>query len=212
MTPFIYPYQLNAFRFELNRLLSVVYFAGDYRVYNAAKSTFEEATQRIFGSMTSEQSNLFDGALAIKGKKEMNDLLASLLPYVISFPYDAKEIRQLFKREKKFTLPDFSSLDLKAISYLGWRDISKNLLYLIYPYQGHLAGIRARYTVGSKHAGVCSLCNGHLRGNDVGLVVALTKKSTYESVGNYMCLDSLACNERLRSVESIEAFFHRVLS
>src|SRR5579875_2582867 len=132
--------QANYLQKELNKLLNVVYFAGDYRVYQATKDTVELTVDSLFGPLTSEQKSLFAGITEIKGQKELNEVMNSLRPYVIPFPVDADKVRRLFKKEKKLVVPDFEQLDLRTISYLGWRDIAKNHIYLVYPYFGELIG------------------------------------------------------------------------
>jgi FBP C-terminal treble-clef zinc-finger/Elongation factor G-binding protein, N-terminal len=213
LTPFIYPFQANYIRHELNKLLRVVYFVGDYRVYQATKDELESTIHTIFGPLTKEQASLFAGITEIKGQRELNEFMDTLHPYVIPFSLDVDQVRRLFKKEKKLTIPDFSDLDLKTISYLGWRDVGKNHLYLVYPFMGELTGIQARYTAGSaSNANVCFICNQSLTGSEIGLVVAKTKSSIYQSVGNYMCLDSVSCNRRMTSVNAIEEFFAKVMA
>lgn len=213
MTPFIYPFQMNFIRKELNKLLNAVYFAGDYRVYQTAKDSLTSAVHALFKQLTPEQTALFDGMTEIKGQRALNDFMATLYPYVIPFSLEMGQVRRLFKKEKKLTIPDFSRLDLKTVSYIGWRDIGKNQLYLVYPYMGELVGIRARYTTGNTNqSNVCCFCNTGVKGSEIGLAVAKTKSTEYQSVGNYMCLDSESCNQRLTSTHAVEEFFRKVLT
>lgn len=213
LIPFIYPFQANFVRKELNKLLQAVYFAGDYRVYQTTKDSLLFSINALFGQLTSEQSSLFTSITEIKGQRELNKFMATLRPYVIPFPLDVDQIRQLFKKEKKFTIPNFTYLDLKTISYLGWRDIGTSQLYLVYPYLGKLTGIRARYVAGNAtKSNVCSICNQGLQGSEIGLVAARTKSTMYQSVGNYMCLDSDACNRRITSIHVVEDFFGKVMT
>jgi hypothetical protein len=213
LTPFIYPFQANYLRNELRKLLNVVYFAGDYRVYQATKDSLESNIQTLFGHLTSEQASLFRCMTDIKNQRDLNEIMESLRPYLIPFPFDTGQIKRIFKKEKKLTIPDPANYDLRTMSYFGWRDIGTHSVYLVYPYMGELTGIRARYTEGNtSKLNVCCLCNSAFKGTDVGLVVANTKAATYQSVGNYMCLDSSACNQRITSVHAIEEFFQRALS
>jgi len=214
LLPFIYPYQANSLRYELTKLLNVVYFAGDYRVYQATKDLLEVAIKELFGPMTPKQAALFAGITEIKGKRAANDFISSLRPYLIPFHYDADKVLRLFKKEKKLTIPDSADMDLHALSYVGWRDLSKKKIYIVYPYRGELAGIRARYTIGNhSQSGVCCLCLATRKGSEIGLVVADSQSaSLYRAVGNYMCLDSEACNEQIRNVQGIEFFFAQVFS
>lgn len=212
MTPFIHPFQANHLRNELNKLLRVVYFVGDYRVYQAVKDELESTIGTLFGPLTPEQAALFAGITEIKGQQELNNFMTRLRAYVIPFPFDTDRVRQLFKREKKLAVPDPADFDLSTMTYLGWRDIGKNHLYLVYPYQGVLTGIQARYTAGSTTQNVCCICNQASGGSAIGLVVTRTKSSTYKSVGNYMCLDSVSCNRRMTSTGAIDEFFRRAMT
>lgn len=211
MNPFIYPYQLNCVRNELGKLLNVVYFAGDYRVYQAAKDSLEASIISLFGFLTSEQASLFQGMAEIKNQRSLNAFLDTLRPYVIPFPFDARQIRHLFKKEKKLTIPDPAHFDLSTMSYFGWRDPGTRHLYLVYPYKEELVGVRCRYTVGNaSKPGVCCLCNAAFKGDDVGLVVANIKSAVYQSIGNYMCLNSVTCNQHMTSVTGLEGFLQKI--
>ena len=212
MLPFIQPYQANILRNELNKLLRVFYFVGDFRVYQATKDELQATIHQMFGPLSHEQVQLFDGITEIKGQQELNDFMRRIQDYVIPFPFDSEGIRSLFKKEKKLSVPDVSEFDLGVMTYLGWRDISKNVIYMVYPYEGKMTGIKARYTTGSANSNVCCICNQALGGSEVGLVTTNTKASNYKSVGNYMCLDSIACNRRMTRVDSLEDFFRSALS
>lgn len=212
MTPFIYPYQANFLRNELKKLLRVVYFVGDWRVYQATKEQLESTIEMLFGPMSPAQAALFDGISEVKGQQDLNDYMNRVTTYVVPFACDTEQIRKAFKKTKRLTLPNLDEFDLKTMTYLGWRDIGAKVLYFVYPYKGELTGIRARYTPVSGTSNICSLCNQALSGSETGLVVAETKSSTYKSVGNYMCLDSAICNQRITSVQAIEDFYARVLT
>lgn len=212
MTPFIYPFQANYVRNELNKLLRVVYFVGDYRVYQATKDALESSIYQLFGPLTAERAALFAGITEIKGQQELREFMERLRPFIIPFPFVLNQVRRIFKQEKKLTIPDPADFDLRTMTYFGWRAQGNHQLYLLYPYLGELAGIRARYTTGNAASSVCCLCNQAVTGSEVGLVVAKTKSSTYKSIGNYMCLDSVSCNSRITSSQAIEEFFARTLA
>ncbi len=210
MTPFIYPYQANFIRNELNKLLRVFYFVGDQRVYHATKDALDFSIKNLFGTLTSEQTSVFKGITEIKGQQDLNDFMIQLRHYVIPFPFDEDRIRRLFKREKKLSVPDQSGFDFYTMTYLGWRDIGTKHLYLVYPYKGELTGIRTRYTPVNTN-NVCSICNHAFTESETGLVVAETKSSVYKTSGNYMCLDSAICNRQMTNDKAIGKFFEKAV-
>ena len=209
MTPFIRPFQLNAIRQEFNKLLRVFYFVGDYRVYEATKREVAANIEAMFHPWTPEQKALFEGIEEVNGQRELNHFLGKLRPFVMPFPYQPSEVRALFPKEKKLSVPNADDLNLEALTYLGWRDVASRQLYLVYRYNGVLFGMKGRYKANTGPRSVCCLCNQAMSESPVGLVVMKTKSAAYKAVGNSMCLDSAICNQQLTSTDGLDAFFER---
>jgi hypothetical protein len=208
MERFIQPYQFNLIRRELTKVLNAVYFVGDYRSFAAIKETTGETIRSLFASNPQVDMGLFQDIELVNGQKELNEWMDRLKPYVIPFPAitDA-DLRKLFRKVKRLPIPDMSQSHREQMTYLGWRDISTNTLFLVYPLDGRPVGLACRYSMGQAQKGnVCCLCGGTLAGTEVGLVVTNTSADFYQSIGNYMCLDSDACNQRITNVESLESF------
>ncbi|MFD1674956.1 FusB/FusC family EF-G-binding protein [Alicyclobacillus fodiniaquatilis] len=214
MEQFIRPYQFNIVKNELARLLQVVYFVGDYRVYATTKLMVVDKIMSLFPDISSDQASLFKGIEDIKGQKELNACLDHLKPYVIPFPrLTLDEVKKLFKKDKRFSPPDLGQIEWTHLIYLGWRDVKTHSIYFVYPYLGEMVGVKSKYLAcDDTKQGTCSLCHGALKGSEVGLLVARTRSAAYKSVGNYMCLDSNACNQRLKAVEPLESFLTKVMS
>ena len=204
MEKFIYPYQFNYIRVQLSQLLQTVYFAGDYRVYAAHKLGVRDNILSMFPHLGPSESSLFDGMEDVKGQSEISEFMDRLKPHVIPFPALAPEdVRKLFAKVKKLTLPDFVDISWSQLSYFGWRDIATSTLFLVTHYNGKLIGIRNRIT-SLNRPGVCCVCNHS--GQDVGLVTTAANASNYTTVGNHMCLNTVNCNAGMTSLAGLETF------
>lgn len=214
MKAFIQPYQYNILKKELARLLNVVYFAGDFRVYAATKQTLLERVHSLFSDMTPTQAVHFDGITEIKGQKELNAFLEQLRAYVIPFPeLGSTDLRRLFKKEKKLLMPDLSPEQFNLLTYFGWRDLATNTIYIVYPLHGRMIGVKCRYYAGDmSQRNVCCICQEPQKGSEVGLLVARTNATAYKTVGNYICLNSTQCNQQLTNIEVLESFLTRAIS
>lgn len=204
MDNFIYPYQFNYIRVQLAQLLQTVYFAGDYRVYAAHKLMVRDKVLSMFPQLGSSEITLFQGMEEVKGKREINEFMERLEPYVIPFPaLELDEIRKLFPKVKKLPRPDLNDVFWSKLSYFGWHDIGTNTLFLVAHRDGKLVGIANKITLSSR-PGVCCVCNRS--GKDVGLVTTAAKASSYTTVGNHMCLNSDVCNSSMTSLSGLDAF------
>jgi hypothetical protein len=208
---FIQPHQFNFIRSQLKHLLNTVYFAGDFRVYAATKQSVSAKVLGLFPSLTDEQEALFEPITAIRGRSELEEIMTSLADYVIPFgQVTANELKKLFPKVKKLTLPDLDQVDWDRTTYLGWRDVATESIHVVYPLDGRLTGTHCRYVLGpANRSCVCSICGDSWKGSEVGLVVAVTKSSQYKSVGMHMCLNSEVCNQRITQIDPLESLIRR---
>lgn len=190
MEPFIHTYQLNIIRRKLNQMIHSIYFTGDNRVMEATIQVVGQTLQEMFGHVSQEHRDMFKPVTGFRGQDEVNAFLESLKPYVIPFPQvTPAEIKKLFPKVKKLTMPGWNRIDFSSSVYLGWRDISTNSLFLVYNKNGKFHGLECRYLAG--HAGktsTCFICNQAVKGSASGLVTTVLNKrgasaDYYKSVG-----------------------------
>ncbi|HLO12924.1 MAG TPA: FusB/FusC family EF-G-binding protein, partial [Pseudoneobacillus sp.] len=114
-------------------------------------------------------------------------------------------VKKLFPKAKKLRLPDLHDMDLKEVTFLGWNDKGTNKKYIIANQPNGFIGLEGSFTPASKK-GICTLCSKH---SNVGLFMSETKgtvQGTYTRRGNYICQDSMKCNENIISLEKLEGF------
>jgi hypothetical protein len=217
MNAFLQPHQVNFLRQQLNLLVGGFYFVGDNRVLAASRNSIMEQIFETLGPLSAEQRALISEAAQVRDKDEMKRFLQTLEPYVIPMPkITAAEIRKLFPKVKKLVLPDLEKVEWEKLSYLGWRDIGTNTLYLVHHLDGQWVATECKYVIGTKNRSTpCIWCKRALPGDQVGLVTAQVKgrrtsPDFYKTLGNHICLDSASCNEHLTSRVEMEAFLARL--
>ncbi|HEU4964122.1 MAG TPA: FusB/FusC family EF-G-binding protein [Bacilli bacterium] len=216
--PFIQPYQVNLIRHQLNLLIGSFYFAGDSRVLDASRANVMATILDQFTglTLTAEQRALLEEAEHVTDKDEQKRYLNKLAPYVIPFPtITAEQIRKLFPKVKKLVLPDLTDIDYSALTYLGWRDIGRNSLYMVHHIDGKWVGTEWRYVSGQKgRAYQCSWCHRAFGGDDVALLTTQLKLRNvpdgYKVTGNHICLNSALCNHHLTSTDDMYALLAKV--
>ena len=119
----------------------------------------------------------------------------------------------MFKKEKKLKFPDLSNSNKKNV-YLGWIDEASRKLFIVYNLNGKLVGMACRLpNFNSNNTHICALCNYPGKDNEVAFVSPVCKPKNlddYKSLGFDICLDSVACNERIISTETLERLLKNV--
>ncbi|BAQ11851.1 hypothetical protein OXB_3382 [Bacillus sp. OxB-1] len=206
MEPFIQSAQFNFIKFQIKNLVYGHASAKDAGVIRALESLTVEKVIGLFGELTDEQRQVLEPISEIREPLEADQYLIQLKRYVLPFPsVEEKEIRKLFSKVKKLTIPVLDKLDLQEISYLGWNDTGSNKKYIVVPQDEKLIGIQGTFQRSTKK-GICAICNGH---EEVGMFTAGTRRSgqdTYTKRGNYICVDSMACNENLTDLTKLHDF------
>ncbi|RAL24445.1 FusB/FusC family EF-G-binding protein [Thermoflavimicrobium daqui] len=200
------PHELNFIRQQLSHLIQTVYFVGDYRTLRLTEEAVEFKIGEVISHLSPEIRNLFQNITRFRGQGEVNTFIQSLSPYVEKFPkLSSNQVRKLFSKVKKLSMPDFEKMEDLALEYLGWRDIATHSLYLVYHEKGELYGLDCRYKPISGNKSVfCCLCNQRRIGNQIGLVT--TKRNNDLVSGNYMCLDSQLCNQDITDIRKLREF------
>ncbi|MFY4775698.1 FusB/FusC family EF-G-binding protein [Metabacillus sp. RGM 3146] len=210
MEPFIRSDQFNFIKYQTRHLVSGNATVNDADVLAALKSLAIEKVLGLFPDITDEQKQLLLPVQDIKEKAEAADFLSHLKEYVIPFWHVTDlTVRKLFPKAKKLKLPPLDEIDLKELSYLGWDDKGSNKKFLIVPYKNKLTGLQGTFTSINKK-GICSLCNGL---EETGMFTTEIKgdvQGTFVKRGNYICQDSLKCNENMKSLDKLEEFITRL--
>ncbi|MGD8191382.1 FusB/FusC family EF-G-binding protein [Brevibacillus ginsengisoli] len=212
--PFIMNHQYNFIKKQADIVQNAFKTVNDPKVLEAVRYSAQCKVLDMFVDRTDEQKQLAEQMYSCKTTEEFQQYLHSLVPYIIDFPQvSQKQISKLFPKNKKLKLPDLSTIDYHALSYLGWLDISTNKLFMVYPLNGKVIGVEGRYTPANRK-GICFLCNGY---GEVALFSAISKTRVshlpdyYKAVGNYICMDSHGCNKNITDVTSLERFVQEVV-
>lgn len=177
----------------------------DYKMIEANQSYIQEKILNLFLYLSEEERHLLDIS-KIKDSSQIDKFLNGLTDYVYGMPTITNtEISKLFKKEKKLKLPDLAVQDSPNV-YLGWIDQGSRKLFIVYNLNDKFVGMGCRLPdINAKHTNVCTLCNHIGPRNEVAFVSPVCKpKDAYRSLGFYICLDSMKCNERIESTDKLE--------
>jgi hypothetical protein len=206
MEPFIRADQFQFIKKQTQHLINGYASVNDRKVLNALKSTVYDKVLTLFTDQDAEQKQIIDQISEVEDNAKAEDYLSSLKPYVIPFNNVTEQtLKKLFPKAKKLKLPELNGIDLKNLTYLGWNEKGTNKKYMIAVQPKGFIGLEGSFTPSSKK-GICTLCGGH---NQVGLFMSETKGAslgTYTSRGNYICQDSMKCNESLTSLDKLDGF------
>lgn len=209
MKDFIKKHEYNHIKKYLYDLNNTFRNCVDINIIEANKAYIHDKILRLFTNLSEEEKELLDIS-KINDPLYIDRYLAELNEYVYGMPNITNaQISKLFKKEKRFKLPNINAQDLKNV-YLGWIDESIRKLFIAYNMNGKLIGMACRIpNYSSNNTHVCTLCNHIGRENEVAFVspickTATTKEGNYRSIGFNICLDSQKCNERIVAVEKLE--------
>ncbi|MFD3157977.1 FusB/FusC family EF-G-binding protein [Haloimpatiens sp. FM7330] len=209
MNAFIKKHEYNYIKKCLKNLNNAFRNCADPNIIEVSKACIQEKMLRLFKNLSEEEKELLNIS-KINDSLDIDTYLVELNKYVYGMPKitDA-QINKLFKKEKKFKLPDPSAQDSKNV-YLGWIDRSIRKLFIAYNMNGKLVGMTCKIpNYSSNNLHVCALCNHVGPQNEVAFVSSVckknnTKKGSYRSIGFDICLNSKECNERIASTEKLE--------
>lgn len=221
MEPFLLNHQYNRVAQQAQLLLSALQTSNDGKVVEAARhSTLTKAIEACPG-LAGEELRLVSRFAELRSTEEFQSYLGELAGYAVSFPeMTEKTLKGLFPKVKKLRMPDLEQLRGRSLTYLGWTDPGTNRMFLVYPLRApsgdhtavKLAAIEGRF-VPAQRKGVCAFCS---RMGETALFTAESKAKFshlpdyYKAVGQYICLDSAACNARITDPEGLEQFFQAV--
>jgi hypothetical protein len=207
-TPFIRNHQFNMIKKQSEFLLKTLRTVADRKVLETVRYRAVTNAMEAFPSLTEEQKRMLDEISTIEKAEDFQKYLNALEPYLEPYPtITLKQIQKLFPKNKKLKVPDLQSIDFRYVTYLGWVDIATNKLYIVYPFEGRFIGIEGRITPTNKK-GYCLFCN---RQQELALFSVKTKPAVASAdnlsfIGQYVCLDSQACNHSITDTGALEKF------
>lgn len=207
-TPFIRNHQFNVIKKQADFLLKTLRTVADRRVLETVKYSAVTNILEAFPSLTEDQKQMLGEISTIEKAENFQKYLNALEPYLEPYPTITwKQIQKLFPKNKKLKVPDLQSIDFRYVTYLGWVDIATNKLFIVYPFEGRFIGIEGRITPTNKK-GYCLFCNRH---QELALLSVKTKPAVASPdnlsfIGQYVCLDSQACNHSITDTGALEKF------
>ncbi|MBN2983698.1 FusB/FusC family EF-G-binding protein [Cohnella algarum] len=213
--PFIRNHQYNLIKKQAVHLQRTCSTVSDPKVVESVRNNVMYKIQEAFpDALEPSQEQTLGKVADVYTSEDVQSYLRSLEPY--REPFDQMtdaQLRKLFPKAKKLKLPDREAVDGRYLTYLGWTDISSNKLYLVYRLDGQLVGIEGKLTPTHKK-GTCFLCN---RQEEVALFTAIAKAKPanaspdyFKAIGNYLCVNSSACNGNITDVDALEKFVRAV--
>lgn len=198
MEPTITAYEFSYINQQVTHLVNTYKSVNDPHIRDIVLAeTLENLTPLLPSDEPITEAFLQGVKIDFLSRVQAADLIETLIPLVIPFPkLSPKQLEKLFKKVKKLKQPEWGSLKLHELTYLGWNDGGNQKKYLVAPYQDRLIGIQGEFSPQTVK-GLCAIC--HTIGN-VSLFMSTTKTSglgTYTKNGNYICRDSAQCNRQL---------------
>ena len=213
MKEFIKKQQFNYIKRCLNDLNNAFRNCIDPNIVETTKICTQDKILSFFSNLSEEQKEILNIS-KVTDPLDISTYLKDLNQYVYGMPtITGSEINKVFKKEKKLKLPDLSIQDSKLV-YLGWIDESTRKLLITYNMDGKLLGMACRLTSSKRNStNICTLCNHIGSESEVAFVSPICKPQSqddYKSLGFYVCLNSLECNERITSTEKLEQLIKAV--
>ncbi|WP_054024825.1 FusB/FusC family EF-G-binding protein [Bacillus sp. FJAT-28004] len=213
--PFIRNHQYNLIKKQANLLQTACNTVSDPKVVEAVRYSTQTKIIEALPDATDLQKHDLEKLATLNRTEEFQHYLQSLQPLMLEFTQvTAAQIKKLFPKVKKLKVPDLADIDYRYVTYMGWTDIATNRLFLMYHLDGQLIGIEGKFTPTNKKS-TCFLCNRH---EEVALFTAITKSKPanaspdyYKAIGNYMCVNSEACNTNITDVTILEKFISNLI-
>ncbi|WP_053375980.1 FusB/FusC family EF-G-binding protein [Paenibacillus sp. FJAT-27812] len=212
--PFIRNHQYNLIKKQVNLLQTACNTVSDPKVVEAVRSSAQIKSIEAFPEATELQKQHLEKISTLNKTEDFQHYLESLEPLMMPFAeVTAAQIKKLFHKVKKLKVPDLDAFDYRYVTYMGWRDIASNKLFLVYRLNGQLVGIEGKLTPTNKKS-TCFLCNRH---EEIALITAIAKKPAnaspdyYKAIGNYMCVNSDVCNKNITDTAALDKFISSLL-
>lgn len=139
-----------------------------------------------------------------------DEILTELKSDVVPFVQPTKkQVEKVFRKTKKLKVPNFEAIDLRDCTFVGWTDRGMRRKFMLYYDDGQLAGVSGDIS-STVIKGFCAIC--HCESN-VSLFTAITKRGSegqYTKKGNYICTDSMRCNQQLCARTDLDVFLETI--
>lgn len=134
MTKQIYPYQYHYIAEQMYQLHNIYKSVNDPETVKHQMADVLHNIRNVFEAVTPELEASLETLKDIKlSKYQIEKVLNVVSQYVIPFQMpSSKQIEKQFRKVKKLKVPNFSSEDLLASTFLGWNDPSSNRRYMLY--------------------------------------------------------------------------------
>lgn len=210
MQPFIRHEQYNFIKSQTQILINGYATANDRDVISTVKSVAKERVLELFTELDDRQKQLLDPVDTLKDPAQAEAFLLELKPYVIPFKEITEQtIKKLFPKAKKLKAPKMENIDLREVSYLGWDDSGSGKKFIIAPRGDKFVGLHGTFKPSHKK-GICAICS-HFE--EIGMFMSETKGSvqgTFTKRGNYICNDSMKCNQNITTLDKLDDFITRI--
>lgn len=206
----IKPYEYNFIKEQITRLIDIYKTVNDKQTIITSQEMVTIQIKPILGEELHEKIRVsyLDITLTnAKAVKIFEEIKQEIQPFK---EVSDKQIEKSFKKVKKLKHPDITHYDLKETNYLAWDDIGTQRKYLNFYSDNKLIGL---YGVMSTQVikNVCSICH---KIDNVAMFMSTTKSSgdgTYTKKGNYICKDSIKCNQQMTTLDYLHQF-HQTIS
>ncbi|MGX7163169.1 FusB/FusC family EF-G-binding protein [Enterococcus massiliensis] len=211
MQPTIKPNDYFAVQKQVDHLINTYQSVNDPKTVQTMQALTIEKIQQILGE-TSEifrklSPFILDTTLTkARAERFFEEIKEHVIPFA---PPSNKQVEKVFRKTKKLKIPDWESMDLRENSYIGWNDPGSQKKFILLYQEDQLTGVSGHLSP-NHLKNICSICNHTAT---VALFLATTKESgdgTYTKKGNYICVDSQACNQQLYDLQALEQFVQRV--
>lgn len=205
------PYQYVQIREIITDLIHSYQSVSDFRTIQTIRAiAVEKIHQTVVGDYP-EIDALIEYALKdhlrhSSAHKLFEDLKSEVIPFVQP---SKKQVEKVFRKTKKLKVPDFETIDLRNCTFVGWNDLGTRRKFMLYYADGQLCGVSGE--IGSTVVkGFCAICHHE---SNVALFTAITKRGSegqYTKKGNYICNDSMRCNQQLCARTALDDFLNTI--
>ncbi|MGC6768178.1 FusB/FusC family EF-G-binding protein [Enterococcus sp. LJL128] len=211
MNPTIQPYEYNYVKNQAETLINTYTSVNDSGTVKTIQALAIGKINELFPEGQPEVDAFMEKMMNIRiTRSRMERYLATLKEQVIPFdPPSNPQLTKLFRKTKKLKIPEWSELDLRDHTYVGWNDPGTQRKFIITHQGDKLVGVSGVLSP-EIIKGACAICKTI---SNVSLFLATTKTAsdgTYTKKGNYICHDSDQCNHQLLETEELSAFIKNV--
>ncbi|WP_040228536.1 FusB/FusC family EF-G-binding protein [Bhargavaea cecembensis] len=206
MDPFIRSADLHFVLRQARNVMNSHLSVRDGGVLDAVEGLAEERSKARLGDIPEEALAVVKKIGDVRDQDGFARFREELLPFVIPFPAVTEhQLKKTFPKVKKLKVPALEDIEWRDLTYLGWNDPGSNRKYIVYEKDGKLTGMHGEFRPSAKK-GACAICKGL---DEIGMFMAETRHSggvNYTKRGNYICVDSEKCNDRLDDPDRLGQF------